>query len=211
MTEMTSQINRREFLTAAGLGAAALAAGGPLARAAAGADADQAVRAKNPRPNIVWISAEDVSPDFGCYGDAYATTPAIDAFSAESVRYDRAFAHAPVCAPARSGIITGMYPTAIGTTWMRCGGVPPVEARCFTEYLRAAGYYCTNGGKTDYQFGAPATAWDSNSGRWKQRRDKDQPFFDVINLGVTHESSTRRFKPGQEFDHDPDKAPLPPY
>lgn len=208
-------MNRRDFLTAAGLGAGAIAAGGPLVHTAAKAVAGQAKntagQAKSPRPNIVWISAEDVSPDFGCYGDTYATTPTLDKFAAESVRYDRAFAHAPVCAPARSGIITGMYPTTIGTTWMRCGGVPPVEARCFPEYLRAAGYFCTNGGKTDYQFGAPASAWDSNSGRWKQRRHKDQPFFDVINLGVTHESSTRRFKAGQKFQHDPDKAPLPPY
>jgi len=163
--------------------------------------------------NVLWISTEDISPTLGCYGDAYATTPNLDKFAAQGVRYNLAFAHAPVCAPARSGIITGMYPTSIGTTWMRCAGVPPVEARCFTEYLRAAGYYCTNNSKTDYQFSPPGSAWDDCSGKahWRNRPDKRQPFFAVFNITVTHESQTRNFKPGQSFEHDPAKAPLPPY
>ncbi len=204
----TTAMRRREFLKLAGLGAAAAAMPPSLFGAWPPEIAEDA-----PRPNILWISAEDLSPTMGCYGDDYATTPKLDAFAAEGVRYDRAFAHAPVCAPARSGLITGMYSTSIGTTWMRCGGVPPWQARCFPEYLRAAGYFCTNNAKTDYQFGVPASAWHMCSGQahWKHRRRKDQPFFAVFNLGVTHESSTRRFKPGQQFDHDPAEAPVPPY
>ena len=211
----TTKTNRRDFLKVAGVGLAALAMQGRLK------DADAArtepwppdVADDSPMPNILWISAEDISPTLGCYGDKYAATPKLDKFAGQSVRYDRAFAHAPVCAPARSGLITGMYPTSIGTTWMRCKGVPPVEARCFPEYLRAAGYYCANNSKTDYQFDPPGSAWDESSRKahWRNRPDKRQPFFAVFNLGVTHESSTRRFKPGQSFEHDPAKAPLPPY
>ena len=81
------------------------------------------------RPNILWISAEDVSPDLGCYGDSYARTPALDRLAAEGIRFTRAFSHAPVCAPARSGIITGMYPTTIGSHHMRCHGTPPAPVR----------------------------------------------------------------------------------
>jgi len=200
------EIRRREFLKAVGLGTAAVLA--PRGVCSAAGVGGKGAR----RPNIVWISTEDISPTLGCYGDAYATTPNLDRFAGEGVRYDAAFAHAPVCAPARSGITTGMYPTRIGTSWMRCRGVPPVEARCFPEYLRAAGYYCTNRSKTDYQFAPPASAWDECGGRghWRTRRDKDQPFFSVFNLGVTHESSTRRWTPGKQV-HDPAKAPLPPY
>ena len=51
------------------------------------------------QPNILWITAEDMSPNLGCYGDAYATTPHIDGFARESVRYTHAFATAPVCSP----------------------------------------------------------------------------------------------------------------
>jgi len=204
---MTAQsIHRREFLKAVGIGAAAVAVPRRAYAAARAAGKDRR------RPNILWISAEDISPTLGCYGDEYATTPNLDEFASEGVRYDAAFTHAPVCAPARSGIITGMYPTHIGTTWMRCRGVPPPAARCFPEYLRAAGYYCTNNSKTDYQFSPPRSAWDESSGRahWRKRPDKDQPFFAVFNLGVTHESSTRRWTPGKQ-EHDPAKAPLPPY
>ncbi|NQT86812.1 sulfatase-like hydrolase/transferase, partial [bacterium] len=95
--------------------------------------ASHALAAEADRPNVLWFSTEDISPDLGCYGDTYATTPHTDAFSAQGTRFDNAFAHMGVCAPARSGIITGMYPTSIGTNHMRCRGVPPPEARCFTE------------------------------------------------------------------------------
>ena len=72
-----------------------------------------------------------------------------------------------------------MYPTTIGTHYMRCKGVPPAYVKCFTEYLRAAGYYCTNDSKTDYNFDAPLTAWDDSRGgaHWRNRPTKETPFF----------------------------------
>ncbi|MFO0906102.1 MAG: sulfatase [Pirellulales bacterium] len=174
------------------------------------------------RPNILWISLEDISPDLGCYDDAYAVTPHIDRLASQGVRYTRAFAHAGVCAPSRSGIITGMYPSAIGTQHMRSQGVPPPFVRCFPEYLRAAGYYCTNDSKTDYNFAAPLTAWDENraGAHWRHRPDPSQPFFAVVNLTATHESQIRLAPAAQEKRreslaeherHDPAQAVLPPY
>ena len=203
-----ASLTRRAFLKTSAAGAAAMTLAPHLLpeTAAAGEPPD------GKRPNIVWISAEDMSPTLGCYGDTYADAPTLDAFAAQGVRYENAFTHAPVCAPARSGIITGMYPNTIGTSWMRCKGMPPAEAKCFPEYLRAAGYYCTNNSKTDYQFAPPLSAWDesSNKAHWRDRPSKAQPFFAVFNFTVTHESSTRRWQAGQQ-KHDPAKAPLPPY
>lgn len=183
--------------------------------------------APNERPNILWISCEDIGPDLGCYagiapGAEYARTPNLDALAAQGRRYDRAFAVAPVCAPSRSSIITCMYPTAIGTMHMRSRGVPPPDVRCFTEYLRAAGYYCTNNSKTDYNFECPVSAWDESSptAHWRNRPDASRPFFAVFNLLVTHESQIRapeevyqrnmRDVP-EDLRHDPARAPLPPY
>lgn len=174
------------------------------------------------RPNILWISLEDISPDLGCYGDPQAITPNIDKLATQGARFDRAFTHAGVCAPSRSGLITGMYPTSIGTHFMRCKGVPPAHVKCFPEYLRAAGYYCTNDSKTDYNFDAPLTAWDDSRGgaHWRNRPDRDQPFFCVINLTTTHESQirlgakqqeTRRNTLAESERHDPAKMVLPPY
>jgi uncharacterized sulfatase len=180
------------------------------------------------RPNILWLSTEDISPDLGCYGDGYAITPNLDRLASQGARYTNAYSNAPVCAPSRSAIITGMYTTTIGSMHMRSKAVPPAGVKAFTEYLRAAGYYCTNNSKTDYNFEAPPsnrppdTVWDESSPRahWRNRADKSQPFFAVFNFTVTHESqaratpeqyakNTERLTPAQR--HDPAKAVLPPY
>jgi uncharacterized sulfatase len=174
------------------------------------------------RPNVLWISLEDTGPDLGCYGDRYAVTPNIDRLAEQGCRYTHVFTHAGVCAPSRSGLITGMYPTSIGTHYMRCKGVPPPYVKCFTEYLRAAGYYCTNDSKTDYNFDPPVTVWDESrrGAHWRNRPTKDTPFFAVINLTTTHESQVRlperqlearRRTLSPEELHDPALAPLPPY
>ena len=175
------------------------------------------------RPNILWISWEDVSPNFGCYGDAYAITPTIDALAEEGVRFTRAFSHSGVCAPSRAGIITGMYPTATGMHHMRVRGEPPAYVRLFPEYLRRAGYYCTNDVKTDYQTQfSPEIPWDEQGQgvRW-QKRKKGQPFFSVVNFGSSHEGQIYRQNAFWEEElakldaeglrHDPNQASLPPY
>jgi uncharacterized sulfatase len=173
-------------------------------------------------PNILWISCEDISPHLGCYGDPHAKTPVLDGLAAQGVRYTHAFTVAGVCAPSRSGIITGMYPSSLGTDYMRCVAQLPEHVKCFTEYLRAAGYYCSNNAKTDYQFKHPPSAWDdcSRQGHWRNRA-AGQLFFSVFNLEITHESQYRtrgeeyaqksaRLKP--EDRQDPDAlTTLPPY
>ena len=141
------------------------------------------------RPNILWLSAEDISPHLGCYGDPHAITPHLDQLAKEGTRYTHAFTTAGVCAPCRSGIITGMYQTTLGTHHMRCRAQLPEKIRPFTQYLREAGYYCTNNSKTDYQFSAPKDTWDQSNGKahWRGRK-KGQPFFAVFNFTGCHES-----------------------
>jgi len=220
-------VDRREFLKAGLTGGVAASLGGGLFAKADDSDETDADRSDgpppldHPRPNILWITAEDISPDLGCYGDDYAVTPNLDRLAAQGTRFDRAFAPAGVCAPARSAIITGMYPTSIGTHNMRCKGVLPPAVRCFTETLREGGYYCSNRSKTDYQFDAPPAAWDDCSRRahWRGRAD-GQPFFSVINITTTHESKIRS-KARKLLDrlgtfaavekHDPARAEIPPY
>ena len=212
----SASFSRRDFLKAMGLGSITPVISGCM-KHIAGSSEDKEIK----RPNILWISAEDISPDLGCYGDSYAVTPNLDRLASEGTRFTNAFTTAGVCAPVRSGIITCMYPTSIGTNHMRCKGVPPVEVKCFTEYLRAAGYYCTNNSKTDYQFDPPATAWDECSGKahWRNRPE-GKPFFSVINLTITHESQIRNNnkkmldsidKLSVNERHDPTEGQLPTY
>jgi uncharacterized sulfatase len=177
--------------------------------------------ADTPRPNILWITCEDISPNLGCYGDGYAVTPNLDRLATESTRYTAAFAPIGVCAPARSCLITGMYPTSLGSQHMRCQAVLPEYVHCFSEYLRDAGYYSTNNVKTDYNFEHRAESWDESSGRahWRGRAE-GQPFFAVVNFTSCHESQIRLpeavyQKRTADFTdaerHDPALAPLPPY
>ncbi len=178
--------------------------------------------AEQARPNILWISTEDISAHIGCYGDPHAITPHIDRLAQQGVRYTNAYVVAGVCAPCRSSIITGLYPTSLGTHHMRCQAQLPPRIRCFSEYLRKAGYYCTNNSKTDYQFKRPAASWDESSGKahWRNRPAKDQPFFAVFNFTTTHESritssdryqaATSTLSPGQFTDTEKLQT-LPPY
>ena len=185
--------------------------------------------AQDSRPNILWISVEDMSPRLGAYGDPVARTPNIDRLAEQGVRYTNAFTTHGVCAPSRAAIITGMYQTSIGAHHMRvshgAGGidgyvtVPPPYVKTFTEYLRAAGYFCTNNVKTDYQIAPgdpskPITAWDHSSrqAHWRDRPDPDQPFFSVFNHTGTHESQIwPSSNEGRPLETDLDDVVVPPY
>ena len=67
------------------------------------------------RPNILWLVCEDISPYLGCYGDQQALTPNLDQLASEGVLFTRAYSNAPVCAVARSTLLTGMYASTIGS------------------------------------------------------------------------------------------------
>jgi arylsulfatase A-like enzyme len=175
------------------------------------------------RPNILWLSAEDISAHLGCYGDPHAITPNLDQLAAEGTRYTHAFTAAGVCAPCRSTIITGMFQNSIGTHHMRCNSTLPDWLKPFPIYLRDDGYFCTNNSKTDYQFSKPAKddIWDECSGKgsWTDRAD-DQPFFAVFNFtgchesGIASESKYQNVTENLSADQrqDPDKlTTLPPY
>lgn len=169
-----------------------------------------AVFGETVRPNIVWITSEDNGPELGCYGDAYATTPHIDALAKRGMRYTKAWSNAPVCAPARTTLISGMYPPSTGSEHMRSQTRLPAGFQFYPQYLRAAGYYCTNNSKEDYNLVKPGKVWDESSkdAHWENRAD-GQPFFAVFNHTVSHESQIRK-RPHKAV-HDPSKVRVPAY
>lgn len=196
------------------------------------------------RWNILWLSCEDIDPILSCYGEKGISTPNIDRLAREGIRYTNAYAAVAVSGASRSSIITGMYPISIGTQNHRTGphaayrspenetykntsitdqlgrtipeysAVVPEGVKCFSEYLRAAGYYCTNRDKCDYQFSCPMTAWDeiatADATYNSPNRPKGMPFFSVINYTVSHESFIWLNK-----DHpllvNKDSVPIPAY
>jgi uncharacterized sulfatase len=174
------------------------------------------------RPNVVWIVGEDLGTELGCYGDGNAITPNLDRLACEGVRFTRAFTHAPVCAPSRSGLITGRYPTSIGSHHMRSNLLRPPPM--FTELLRKAGYtICwptkTSYGKTDFNFEVPPGAFDVVTD-WTQAVPRDRPFFGFFNIYTSHESQIRAPAPQRVRNlasllpserHDPAMMRVPAY
>jgi uncharacterized sulfatase len=184
-------LSRREF--AAGLGAVA-------SGAAQSAE----------RPNILWITCEDIGPQLGCYGDSYADTPNLDRLAASGMKYRYAWSNAPVCAPARTTIISGLYPPSTGAEHMRSMTCLPGGMKMYPSLLREAGYYCSNNSKEDYNLAHTGETWHESSARahWR-KRGPGQPFMSVFNLVITHESQIRT-RPHQ-WTHDPARARVPAY
>lgn len=165
-------------------------------------------------PNILWLTSEDNSPLLGCYGDVFATTPNLDQLASEGFLYTHAYANAPVCAPARNTIITGVYANSGGHQHMRSYYQKSDIIRFFPEFLREKGYYSTNNSKEDYNIAAEQSdsIWNESSrnAHYKNRRP-DQPFFAIFNSTISHESSLHKWVPTEELRHDPAEVQLPPY
>lgn len=197
-------MKRRTFLSTLGAGLAA------------GLGATRAIAADTARPNILWLVSEDTSPDLGCYGNPLVHTPHLDRLAEQGARYDAALATCPVCSPARSAMMTGMYQTSIGAHNHRShregGHTLPEPVRVITHYFREAGYFVTNGrgtdwerpGKTDWNFTPGDSPFDGAD--WAQRAP-GQPFFAQYNFSLTH----RDFERDPERPIDPAQVELPPY
>jgi arylsulfatase A-like enzyme len=169
-----------------------------------------ALQAADSRPNILWITSEDNGPELGCYGDDYATTPNLDAFASTGMMYLNAWSTAPVCAPARTTLISGLYPPSTGAQHMRSMTKLPSYMKMYPQYLRDAGYYCTNNNKKDYNLEEQGQVWDESSRRahWRNR-ESGQPFFAIFNHTISHESQIRK-RPHIPI-HQADDAPVPAY
>lgn len=179
------------------------------------------------RPNILWITNEDMSPNLGCYGDSTARSPNIDAFARTAVRYTRAFSAAPVCSPSRATLITGVCTNSLGNPHLRSEFSLPEGVEGYAYYLREAGYYTTNNVKTDYNLRNERDYvrkwWNESSEKahWRNRAP-GQPFMAVFNIMDTHQSRTSawseeqfereigsRLAPGERTD--PAKVKVPPF
>lgn len=171
------------------------------------------------RPNILWLSFEDTSPyEFACYGNPDNRTPVIDSLARIGLQFMNAYSNGPQSSPARSTLITGCYATTYGMDWHR-RRVPTPADIFFPQYLRDAGYFCTNNQKTDYNSTINnAVCWDEchNGATYNSpARRADQPFFAVFNSNLTHMSRITSYHLDGRRDFaveglDPRTLALPP-
>jgi len=168
------------------------------------------------KPNIIWITIEDQSQYLLPFnGNDDVSLPNLQKIADESLIFENMYSTYPVCAPARSAIITGMYPNSIGTHNMRTMaysyykkngnlgernenekvlGIPRYSSKLaesiktFPSILRENGYFTYNKDKGDYNFIISDSTW-SEYGINKKITKADSPIFAVYNYNVTHESS----------------------
>ena len=192
--------SRRQALTAMGAAGVASACATP-----------NGVTSRREFPNILWLVSEDNNPFIGAYGDPVARTPNIDAMARGGILYRNVYSNAPVCAPSRFCLLTGLHPeSAALANHMRAEAVLPDFIRTYPEHLRALGYYCTNNEKTNYNCKIePDAIWNESSEQAHYRnRPEGAPFMAVFNSMITHES--RLFgKTGGAVS--PDDVRVPPY
>jgi N-sulfoglucosamine sulfohydrolase len=175
---------------------------------------DSAVAEEVQRPNILWIIAEDMSPDLGCYGNKVVTTPNIDLLAAKGMKFNQVFTTGPACSPSRTALATGVYQTTLGAHHMRyskeLSPALPKPVKVLPELMRENGYYTgniknvggTGSGKDDWLFKITGKAWDTPS--WGELV-KHQPFFAQINSRQSH----RGFSSAKHVSKE--NIELPPY
>ncbi|MCL4203027.1 MAG: sulfatase-like hydrolase/transferase [Pirellulaceae bacterium] len=146
------------------------------------------------RPNFVWIVTEDNSVHYmRMFHETGAPTPNLAAMASQGLIFDRAFSNAPVCSVARTTLATGLYAPRVGTQYHR--RIKPAQLpegwRMFPFYLREAGYYTTNNSKKDYNCEEGSGVWDASTNRatWRDRPNRETPFFHMQSFPVSHESS----------------------
>ena len=214
---MRMKLTRHNLVYRAAIVGGALALGGCMQLR------DQTVET---RPNILWLTTEDSCDyEFGPYGNRDAKMPNIDSLARRGVTFTHACSTGTQCSPARSSIITGAYATTYGMDYHR-GKVTVPDGIFFPKLLSAAGYFCTNARKTDYNAitAVDGDCWDECDGKdgmepdqpqvvgkatyENPERGSEQPFFSVFNYFGTHMRYVRTCRM-QPRKHEPGKGPDP--
>ena len=189
--------------------------------------------AQDPRteqpPNIVWLIADDVSPDLGSYGKP-VHTPNIDRLAVEGMRFDRMFAQFASCSPSRASFFSGRYPGSMDAGDMKIPLDDGIEL--LPSMLRQANYYSFNAGKFHiggYESRTPRPGmllhypenarpqFDAVSSvgvveEWEEMlesRPADRPFLMAIGYHEAHRNWDANAL--AKFPYDPAEVEVPPF
>jgi arylsulfatase A-like enzyme len=148
-----SAITRRKFLGRAALGAAATVTFPNILAAQ---------KASSPRPNVLFLMADDCRVELGCYASMFhAMTPHLDALAKSGVRFDRNYCQFPLCNPSRASLLTGRNPTKTGVLGNRTDfRAAHPDWVSLPQLFRQNGYVTVRAGKIFHGGIDDPKAWD---------------------------------------------------
>lgn len=113
------------------------------------------------KPNVLFISIDDLRPLLGVYGDSFAITPNIDKLASEGIYFKQAFCQAAVCAPSRASIMTGLRPDST-RIWHLGDQFRVINPNAVTmpQYFSKHGYHTVNLGKIFHNYMPDSISWD---------------------------------------------------
>ncbi len=170
------------------------------------------------RPNVLFITADDLGLQLGCYGDTVIETPQIDALAASGGQFEVAYVAQASCSPSRSAMFTGLYPHANGQYGLTAGGYfalhPHLHDATIPNLLKRVGYRTGiigklhvapgNSFKFDYHGGSHIDVLDVKLVAERASefftRTGDQPFFLMVNYTDPHAYRPRGTKTNEIGD-----------
>lgn len=224
------KLNRRKLLKLiGGTTALACAPAGILQRAANAAPAEGAAIAgaatsAAKRPNILYIFTDQQHWNMlSCAGNPHVKTPAVDSLAANGVRFQRAYAANPVCAPSRTSQFLGVYPSQLGVQFngdIRNAQVPEsILNNSLGRLFRAGGYETAYGGKTHLPvdldtLGFETLTKDERLGLAESaaefiRRPHDKPWLLVASFINPHDicfNAINHYRASKDGENDPGLA-----
>jgi iduronate 2-sulfatase len=116
--------------------------------------------------NVLFIVADDLRTELGCYGSPNVHTPNIDRLARQGVLFERNYCQFPLCQPSRVSLLSGLRPDSTRVQTLHTPTRAHLEDSVFLpEYFRRNGYFTAHSGKV-YHTGRHAEdprSWDESS------------------------------------------------
>ncbi len=156
--------------------------------------------------NVVWVMADDLRPQLGCYGDPVVKSPHIDQFATRALRFEHAYVQCAVCSPSRNSMLSGLRPN---TTGLRGFGIKVREVVpdivTLPQHFKNHGYETRAFGKIFHIYDESMLGDEDDPESWsKPTRWPEVPVWGPEQNALRDRLIREAKRAGKEFDHPHD-------